>query len=216
MSSGRITAVHQDAKNRRRYHIFIDDQFAFTVHEDILVKYHLLKGTELIKEQYAEILAEEERNQAYLLALRYLGIRPRTAAQLERYLSDKGHDADTAREIRKRCERQGYIDDESFARQWVRERMNWRARSVYALRRELQMKGVAHEITDKVLREVTRDDELNAARKLAAKRLRGSAGSIDAATERKVMMLLARNGFSSSVINQLRKEWRTGQLEEEK
>ncbi|NGQ96392.1 RecX family transcriptional regulator [Brevibacillus sp. SYP-B805] len=210
MRSGRITAVQQDGKNKRRYHVYVDDQFAFSVHEDILVKYRLLKGTELDREAFAEILEEEERNKAYLLALRYVGIRPRTAAQLERYLAEKGHDAETAREIRRRCESQGYIDDEAFARQWVRERMRLKARSLYAVKRELQMKGVAADIIDAALREVSRDDELEAARKLAAKRLRGAGGPIDAAAERKLLMLLARNGFSSSVISQLRSEWRAG------
>lgn len=215
MESGRITAVHQDSRQKKRYHIYIDDVLALTVHEDILVKYQLFKGTELDKELFAEILTAEERNKAFLQALRYIGIRPRSAAELERYLIEKGHDKEIAKEIRRRCEQQGYIDDKAFAAQWVGERMKRKQRSAYALRRELQLKGIHSEIVNAVIQDISREDELDAARKLASKRLKGISGPLELQDERKLLQMLARNGFSSSVINQLRKEWRSGSRADE-
>lgn len=209
MKSGMITAVHPDSKQKKRYQIYIDDTPAFSVHEDILVKYRLIKGRQLEAEEFAEIVIAEEKNKAYLQALRYLGIRPRSAAQLERYLCEKGYDRKIACEIRERCERQGYIDDREFAVQWVRERMKGKQRSVYALRRELQQKGIANEIINIAIGGISRDDEIDAARRLANKRLKGEARPQDPNQERKLLQMLARNGFSSSILHQLRSEWRS-------
>ncbi|HZG14630.1 MAG TPA: RecX family transcriptional regulator [Candidatus Bathyarchaeia archaeon] len=209
MKSGVITAVHQDSKQKKRYDIYIDDSLAFSVHEDILVKYQLFKGKELEDKQFAEILIAEERNKAFLQALRYLGIRPRSSAQLERYLIEKGHEKEIAKEVCERCERQGYIDDEEFAKQWVRERLKWKQRSSYALRRELQLKGISSDIIHSVMQGISRDDELDAARKFANKRLKGESRPLDIHHERKLLQALARNGFSTTILNQLRSEWRS-------
>jgi regulatory protein len=45
----------------------------------------------------------------------------------------------------------GYLDDEAFARGWVESRDRARPRGVHALRRELQLKGIASGTVDAVL-----------------------------------------------------------------
>ena len=39
-----ITSIEKQKKSRFRYNIFLNEQFAFSVHEDMLVKHRLLKG----------------------------------------------------------------------------------------------------------------------------------------------------------------------------
>lgn len=208
MKSGSITAVHQDHKNKHRYHIYVDDELAFSVHEDILVKYNLFKGTELDPAFWEEILAAEERNKAYLLALRYIGIRPRTASQLEKYLSDKGFPVETAREIARRCEQDGYIDDATFAKQWVNERMRLKAKSGLVLRMELQMRGISRDLIELAMQQISREDEVEAARKLAAKRIKRAALPLSWEEEQKLCQMLQRKGFSNAIIQQVRRELR--------
>jgi regulatory protein len=208
MKSGRITAVHRDSKNKHRYHVDIEGELAFSVHEDILVKYNLLKGSMLDEAFIKEVLLAEEENKAYLLALRYLGIRPRTSFQVKRYLLEKGIPGELADKIVQRCEHQGYVNDKAFSRQWVQERLRLKPRSAYVLRMELQQRGVDSEIADEAVRAVSREDELEAARKLVAKRLRSSNVPPDPDTERKLLVMLMRKGFSGSVLQQIRREWR--------
>jgi regulatory protein len=210
MKGGPISAVHQDKKNKYRYHIYIDDEFAFSVHEDILVKYNLLKGVEVDEAFCREVLLAEEEHKAYLLALRYLGIRPRTAQQVIKYLQEKGFTPELARDVCRRCEQQGYINDEAFCRQWVSERLRLKHRSPYVLRMELKQRGVAGDIVDEAVGSISREEELEAARILAAKRLKNVEGTPDQETERKLMAMLMRKGFSASVIQTLRREWREG------
>jgi regulatory protein len=208
MKSGRITAVHRDAKNQHRYHIQIGDEVVFSVHEDILVKYQLLKGTELDEAFYREVLLAEEEHKAYLLALRYLGIRPRTKKQVASYLREKGYAADVADEICRRMEEQGYLDDERFARQWVDERLRLKPRSPYMMLMELQQRGIDRDTADAAVRSVSREDELEAARRLVEKKRRRLYGPMEPDEERKLLAMLARKGFSGSVVQQIRRELR--------
>lgn len=214
MKSGNITAVHQDTKNKHRYHLYVEDEFAFSVHEDILIKYSLFKGTEIDEAFCNEVLFAEEKHRAVLLALRYLGIRPRTAFQLERYLIEKGFSADLARETRGRCEQQGYINDESFSKQWVNERLRLKQRSTYVLRMELHQRGVSNEIVNEAVKDISFEDEMEAARKLVTKRLRHDTANFSAEAERKLIMMLMRKGFSNNVIQKLRRELQDQNREE--
>lgn len=208
MKSGLISAVHRDNKQKQRYHIDVEGEYAFTVHEDILVKYNLFKGTELDEDFYREVLVAEEKHKAYLGALRYLGIRPRTNSQLHAYLVEKGFSVQVADEICQRCQELGYIDDEAFAKQWVDERLRLKPRSSYMLRMELAQRGVDRGIVDDAVRGVSRDAELDAARALIEKKARRIEGAPSPDEERKLLSMLMRKGFSHSIIQQIREELR--------
>lgn len=202
VNEGRISSIVQHAKNKQRYHIYVDEQYAFEVHEDILVKYALHKGKEMEPTQFSEILAEEERNKAYVYALRYLGFRPRTSAQVEGYLTEKGFPEELAREIRKRCEDQGYLDDQAFAEQWVRERMLNKSRSLMALRMELRQKGIAEEAIQEASIQVKKSDQVEAAVRVLVKRLRNRTEPLGYEERQKLSAMLMRKGFSHEVIRQ--------------
>lgn len=208
MKNGTITGVHQDQKQKQRYHIYIDDSFAFSVHEDILVKYNLFKGTQIDEVFFQEVVLAEEKHKAYLAALRYLGIRPRTSSQLQAYLLEKGFSSPIAEEVCQRCKEQRYLDDQAFARQWVDERLRIKPRSSYMLRMELQQRGVEKTIVEEAVSAVSREDELAAARALVEKKLRRLTGKPNPDEERKLLSMLMRKGFSHSIVQQIRGEMR--------
>ncbi|WP_019119195.1 RecX family transcriptional regulator [Brevibacillus massiliensis] len=215
MKSGQVTAIYQDKKNRHRYQVYIDDEFAFDVHEDILIKYHLLKGTYIDETVGREVLQAEECHKAYLLALRYLGMRPRTTYQLEQYLVQKGFSEEVASQTSSRCAAQGYLNDETFARQWVAERLRNNPRGKYALRMELKQKGLPHEMIGGALGEVKQEEELEAARKFAEKRLRHEVLPLDRSKEQKLLAALLRRGFTPATVQTLRRELREGRFSPE-
>ncbi|USG68017.1 RecX family transcriptional regulator [Brevibacillus ruminantium] len=208
MKSGRITAVHRDTKNKHRYHFYIEDELVFSVHEDILIKYQLVKGMEVDERLTQEVLLAEEEHRAYLLALRYLGIRPRTSKQILVYLQEKGYSREVAENIVERCRQMGYLDDQAFAQQWVNERIRLKQRSPLMLRMELQQRGIDKETAEDVMSTVTREDELKAARVLVEKKLRRYTGELEREDEQKLLAMLYRKGFSSSVIQAIRQELR--------
>jgi regulatory protein len=97
----------------------------------------------------------------------------------------------------------GLIDDQGFAHDWVESRQQRRNLSKTALRRELTAKGVNREQIDSALEEVDADDELIAARSLAAKKARAMAGLDVQVRYRRLAGVLGRRGFNPGVINQV-------------
>jgi regulatory protein len=112
-----------------------------------------------------------------------------------------------------RLVRLGYLDDAAFARWWVESRDRARPRGVMALRRELQLKGVARDVVDDVLEERAsrpaslvagspgeEGADVEAARQLLARR--GAALRREPEPRRrrqKAYALLARHGFTPDV-----------------
>ena len=110
---------------------------------------------------------------------------------------------EAAQQVLDRLEAVGLVDDERLARDWVESRQERRHLSRSALRRELQAKGVDRDDIEAALEQVSRDDELRAARSLAGRRLDAMAGLGHDVKRRRVAGALGRRGFSSDVISRV-------------
>jgi regulatory protein len=129
-----------------------------------------------------------------------LSVQARSRQELEQALRSRRVPSEAAQRVLDRLQQAGLVDDEKLARNWVESRQARRHLSRSALRHELQVKGVGRDEIDAALDEVSRDDELRAARSLAGKRLESMAGVSHQAKQRRVAGVLARRGFSSDVI----------------
>lgn len=141
--------------------------------------------------------------EAFAWAVRKLSARARSEHELRKGLTDAGYtDADIEDTLR-RCREYGYVDDESFAREWVRQRRALRHLSGSVLRRELTQKGVAADIQESVLAEL--DDNEGHVWALVESRSRRIHGLPVDKQKRLLIAFLARRGYgfteASSVVN---------------
>jgi len=144
---------------------------------------------------------DKEGVRAKNVAYRYLSYRPRSHAEVEKKLRDKGFGHDAVRTVLSQLVRLGYIDDEKFADQWVQSRVRLRGLGRHRIERELRDKGVDRETVRRALAGVlTADVETETARK-AAKRKLTMMKDLDRETRRRrIAGFLERKGFSHEVI----------------
>ena len=136
---------------------------------------------------------------ARLIVLRRLEQGPRTRAQLEEACARRNVPEWAVRQLLDRFTELGLVDDEQFARAWVRSRHDGRGLGRRALRYELLTRGVDRDIVDAAVAEVSLDDEDAAARQLVRARLAGMH-RLDAVTKRRrLTSLLARRGYPPGV-----------------
>jgi len=207
-----ITSITLQKNNQKRYNIYVNGEYAFAVHEDILVKYQLLKGKELNPEEMREILAAEELNRAEQYALRYLGHRPRTEKEVFDYIVSKGFHAEQSQTIVGELKSKGYINDEAFAQQWIEERMRLRPRGRYLLMQELTNKGIDEGIAlQKLAQILNQEDEIAMIVQLIQKKFRGHSFESEWEMKKKVIPFLQRKGFSLdhslTAISKIKKEY---------
>ena len=132
--------------------------------------------------------------QARAIVLRQLTSAPRTRAQLAAALARRNVPDDVASAVLDRFEEVELVDDEDFARTWVRSRHSGRGLARRALAHELRQRGVADDHVRDAVDEVSSEQELETARELVRRRLRTIHDDPDRAVRRLVGML-ARKGY---------------------
>lgn len=135
-------------------------------------------------------------------ALQLLAYRPRTQREIEIRLRKSGHGSDAIRAAVTRCERLGYLDDATYAKTYVRDRLRLKPRGFRALVSELMGKGVeraaaAEAVADGFAEAGVSDSDL--AFGLAETRLRALRHHDAETTVRRLSAYLGRRGFSAGV-----------------
>lgn len=116
-------------------------------------QYRLDPGRNIGSEEYSQLKEESNRFRCKRTSLDYLAVRPRSAAEMERYLSKKGFSHDSIRDAVNSLIASGYLDDHDFAARYVSGRLNRKAVGRNLLAAELQKKGIAKDVVRQVLRE---------------------------------------------------------------
>lgn len=133
-------------------------------------------------------------------ALRFLAHRARSEQELRQRLTDKGFAQGLIEDLLSELRGNGLVDDEAFAREWVRQRRGQRGKSRGALRQELKAKGISSAIVEAVLADVDDGDEKTLARQVAHRQARRITQAPTSPAEhakllRRLVGALARRGF---------------------
>ncbi|WP_408931290.1 recombination regulator RecX [Corynebacterium sp. YSMAA1_1_D6] len=148
--------------------------------------------------------AEEAKAAVRSRALGLLDQRARSRKELHDRLVAAEFEPDVVEAVLDDLAGVGLIDDESFAREWVRQRHVRRGKSARALNLELKEKGVASEDRAAALEQVTEDSEEAIACHIAAKKARTLKSVPEDRHERdkflrRIVGTLARRGYNQSL-----------------
>lgn len=136
------------------------------------------------------------------IAVDALSRRARSRGELAQILRKKLVPDEIIERLLDRLVAQKLVDDRAFAQEWSQLRHRSKGLSRRVLAQELRAKVIPAEIIDEVLEEISREDEVIAARNLVAKKLRTLTRVSDDVKYRRLHSLLARKGYSSSVISE--------------
>ncbi len=186
-----ITAITSQKKNKNRINIFIDGQYAFSISRALAAD--IREGDEIRPNRIDQLKKADEQETAYGRALHFLKFRPRSAAEIERYLEGKHFSLETITTTVNRLETHGLIDDAAFARLFVENRLRFRPRGAYALRFELKSKGISEAIIKTVLDGY---DEERAAWEALLPKIKQWKTLEKKAFQKKAVDFLRRRGFS--------------------
>lgn len=133
-------------------------------------------------------------------ALRYLGYRPRSAAEVHNHLIARGYSAAAIAGTLEKLRSLSYLNDETFARNWAVAKFVSRGYGPKRIAQELRSKGIGESVIRDVLRE-TCDSEraVDRARALLAKKF-AAQNLGDPKQVRRAAGFLQRRGYSSEII----------------
>ena len=132
-----------------------------------------------------------------------LAYSAKTRGQLRKKLQSEGFEAELIEPLLDKFEAAKLIDDAEYAETFVRQKSRTKKLSRAALRRELAERGVRGEEAENALAQRTDEQEREDAAELVRKKLRPGMGFSDRAEKdkvtRRLLGMLARRGYSSSI-----------------
>ena len=188
-------------KRKGRYNIFVDNEYAFSVSEKILTQFRLLKGTELTSEKIAQIKEAEADSKATELALNYLSYQPRTIAEVKEYLRGKEISKTTSDSAIADLEDLGYLDDDSFAKLFIKNNLRIGKDGQNSIRSKLRRKGIDENIIEDNLFEIADEAWIEAGQRLIHSLIHQQGKIASKEIERKAKNKLLTHGFTNELIN---------------
>lgn len=207
----KITSIQRQSSHPRRFNIYVDEAYAFSVHEDVLVRIDLYKGMIVEQDDIQRMIRVEELNRATHHALHYLKFRARSKNEIQQYLARKGYEEKIVSEVIQDLIAKKYIDDRQFAEQWTRYRMLEQSKGKKYVTEELKQKGIDSQWIEQALDTVDEEAEINRALSLAEKRWNRYKNEEWSHVQRKVGQYLLRQGYSGSIVydvlNKVKDRW---------
>lgn len=137
-------------------------------------------------------------------AMNMLAMRDHASGELRDKLLKRDFLPEAVDELIAKLQRSRLLDDEEFAHRYVRAHRERRKLSRTALKRELTKKGLSADIVSGAVEDVDGEEDL--ARQVAEKKAASSRGLDDEVRERRILGMLARRGFASSVCLKVTRE----------
>jgi regulatory protein len=146
----------------------------------------------------------EQEKKAKNDALKYLSYRSRTEVEIIKHLSKK-HSVEVINKALVFLKNEKLVDDQKFAEEWTRSRVEYKPRSTALIKKELIDNGIEYSIADEVVKDL---DELGNAYRVGKKALPRSSFKNYAEFYVRIKGHLQRRGFNYGVISQtIQKLW---------
>ena len=135
---------------------------------------------------------------ARVAALRLLGRRDYTAAEIEARLLDRGYSAPDVAETLAALRNDRTLDDQRVAANHVRTASQVKGRGRLRIRRELESRGLSRTIVDSATASLSQEDEQLAIERFVRRRTGGRP--LDDAGRRRLYGQLIRRGFPAELV----------------
>jgi regulatory protein len=195
----KITGLKPGRTREKRINVFLDGKLAIGVLAETALKEGLTVGQELTASRLEALAGLDRFQRCHNAAIRFLGYRPRSEAEIRQRLQRRGFDSDCIEKTIARLKEQGLIDDVAFARFWKDNRQEFSPRSRRLTKLELQRKGLSPEAIEQVISEL---DDSESAYRAALKRARRLTTSDYQTLRRRLAEYLGRRGFSYGIIDE--------------
>lgn len=210
-----ITKIARQKNNNERYNLYLDEKYAFSLDEAVLIKYQLSKGKVIEEFTLDEIVFDDEVRKAFNKAINFLSYRMRSEHEVkQKLLQNEFGEAVILEAIRKLYEF-GFLNDESFTKALVETQKRNSKKGPTAIRQELKKKGIEKDLQEKVLGDYSEEEQVGIAVTLAEKIIKQSQDKTPRQIKQKVQDTLQRKGYNFSIISQALSAFELEKNEEE-
>jgi regulatory protein len=197
----KITELKPQRRNPCRMSVFLDDRYAFSLDQQLVVKLGLHTGLDIDHARMQVIATEAERRKALDASFNLLSYRGRSRREIEDRLKRKGVSPEVTAETVRRLTELGLLDDTKFAEAFARDRLEFAHKGWRVVSAELRKKGIPKPVVEQA--RSSAPDEDKSATELLDKVSRRYAALEPRERYRRLHDLLLRRGFSFDTVERV-------------
>jgi regulatory protein len=205
-AGGVISGISPHPRREGRFDVVVDGKRAAVLSADAVQRLGLHTGDAWTSELAARVSEEAEAVRVFDRALAMLASRGRSVRELRLALLQKREPAPLVDAAVARLLALGLLNDELFARQFVRSRMERAGFSTRRLQAELARRGVERAAIDAAIAEVREEEQIDPAEmleRLASRKLRAMTKLDPPTRRRRLLAFLSRRGYDFDEIRAL-------------
>ncbi|HLR25635.1 MAG TPA: RecX family transcriptional regulator [Fodinibius sp.] len=157
---GLISSIAVQKRNKKRYSIFVDEQFLMGVSEDTLITFDLSMGKNITPALFRKLQREEGRFAIKKYLLKLLARRAHARKELMNKAIRKDYPREIIDSLLDELERKGYINDVDFARSFARDKYKMNRWGPVKIKAHLLKKGVGHTEAERSIQAAFKDEDL--------------------------------------------------------
>jgi regulatory protein len=196
----KITGMKKAKGREKRINVYLDGKLTIKLLAETALKEGLKIGQEITNSQLEKLTGLNHYQRCYNAAVRFLGYRPRSEAEIKQRLQRHGYDADDIEKTLAKLKEQGLVDDIAFARYWRENRETFSPRSRRLTKMELKRKGLSSDVIEQVISEI--DEKDSAYRAALSRACRLSLNDYQIFRQR-LGSYLGRRGFNYGIIKEI-------------
>ncbi len=186
-----------------RYKLELDDGRELQLYEEVILKYELLLTGEITSVNINSINAYNNELDVYYTALKSLKSRFRSSYELKKLLLLKQYPSDYVEKAISKLEKQGYLNDRSFARSYINNQIITSSKGPNRIIRDLMDKGVDKKIIEEEICLIDEQLQLGRINKIIMQSLKSNRNKGGAVLKNKIITNLINSGYSYEVINKI-------------
>ncbi len=197
MSKRKIIDIKPQVRNPQRKTIIFDDGSVFGISEDVFISHNFTIGSEINDDSFNNIVNEELKVKVYNSALRLLGYRMRSCAEMKQRLVEKKYPINIIEEVIDKLLKVGYLNDNEFANAFARDKVRSKKLGQMALRVEFIPHKIESDILEKAINIVYKQYPISdLIKQLLDKKKIQFGTKLDQKTKKRMQNLLGRKGFN--------------------
>ena len=202
MSKRKIIEIKPQVRNPLRKTLIFDDGSVFGISEDVFISNNFKIGSEISEDSFEVLVNDELKVKVYNSALRLLGYRMRSCAEMKRRLAEKKYPKNNIEVTVDRLLRIGYLNDSEFANAFAHDKVKSKKIGPLALRMEFIPHKIDLDILEKTINSVYEKYPISdLIKQLLDKKKIQFGMKLERKTKKRIQDLLKRKGFSWNEIS---------------
>lgn len=183
-----------------KYKLEFDNGEKITLYEDILIQHGLITKKEIDEHVMDNVHRDNFNYGIYDEALKYIETRLRSREEIKNYLNKKGYEKELIQNTIERLEKNHFIDDTSFAKAFIQDKMYLTTMGPEKIKQELLQLKVEESIIESIMDELDHNWIQEKINKLIDKKLNAKTKYTGNVLKQKVIDYMMNLGYEKGDI----------------